>query len=327
MGVYEGPCATKAVDAFAAWLGRETVWAVDNVGSESWNNVADPVWWLANWGAWEKAKAGRRLVLGIPILPGPRDLTGPTRGDLDVGRPVSLERGAEGAYDAHYARLARGLVAHGLGDAVLRLGWEFNGDWYAWAAKGRAEAFAGYWRRIVRTMRAAPGTERLRFCWNPTVGDVAMPAETAWPGDDVVDSIGLDVYDVSWVPDTYPWPATATPADVEARRATAWERWTQKSSRGLEHWVRFATRHGKPLALPEWGVAEGPDAHGGGDDVAFVERIRAFVTDPANRVEFHACFDADAGDGRHRISPGSPTEPATAFPRAAVRLRELFRAR
>src|SRR5204863_9433904 len=113
----------------------------------------------------------------------------------------------EGLYDGHLARLAKGLVAHGLEDTVLRPGWEFNGDWYAWRAKGKADAFAAYWRRIVRAMRAVPGTERLHFCWNPTVGDVAMPAETAWPGDEFVDSIVLDVYDVSWVADTYPWPA------------------------------------------------------------------------------------------------------------------------
>src|SRR5262249_44136600 len=87
LGVYRGPAATAAVDAFATWLSHEVVWAVDNTGSESWNNVADPVWWLKAWGTWKKGRAGRRLVLGIPILPGPIDLSGPTQGDVEVGKP------------------------------------------------------------------------------------------------------------------------------------------------------------------------------------------------------------------------------------------------
>jgi hypothetical protein len=324
LGVYRGPRATEGVDAFAKWLGRTVVWAQDNTGSESWNNVAHPIWWLEGWGRWVRAVPGRRLVLGIPIVPGPLDGSGPTAGDVDVGKPVSLEAGAKGAYDAHYVRLAKGLVEHGLADTVLRLGWEFNGDWYAWRAKGKAEAFAAYWRRIVAAMRSVPGTKGLHFCWNPTLGDQSMPAETAWPGDAHVDSIGLDVYDVSWVADTYPWPAGTPPEEVEARRTKAWREWILDASRGLRFWVRFAEERGKPLSIPEWGLAEGPDRHGGLDDVRFVERMHDFVRDPKNRVAFHCYFDAKATDGRHEVSPGPAGSEPTIFPLAAARFRELY---
>ena len=325
LGVYAGPLAVADVDAFAAWLARPSVWAEDNTGSESWNNVAYPIWWLSGWGAWVKAKPGRRLILGIPIVPGPLDGSGPTAGDIDVGKPVSLERGAEGAYDRHYTQLSKALVEHGLGDTILRPGWEFNGDWYAWRAEGKAAAFAGYWRRIVKAMRAVPGTAGLHFCWNPSLGNQRMPAETAWPGDEFVDSIGLDVYDVSWIPDTYPWPASTSAAEVEARRTKAWEAWIRDAERGLGWWARFAAAHGKRLSIPEWGVCEGPDAHGGLDDARFVERMHEVVTDAGVEIAFHCYFDSKASDGRHELSPGAKGDRASAFPKASARFRELFR--
>lgn len=321
LAVYRGPVATKDVDAFAAWLDRDTVWAEDNTGSESWNNVAYPIWWLEGWSKWVKAAPGRRWIVGIPILPGPLDLSGPTEGDIDLKKPVSLERGANGEYDAHYVRLAKALVAHGLGDTILRPGWEFNGDWYAWRAKGKAEAFAGYWRHLVKAMRSVPGAEHLHFCWNPTLGDQSMPAETAWPGDELVDSIGLDVYDVSWIERTYPWSAGTSVEEIGARRTKVWHEWIDESSRGLRWWVRFAREHGKPLSIVEWGVSEGPDGHGGLDDAAFVDRMNDFVTNPANDVWFHCLFDASASDGHHQLSPGTTK---TIFPAASARFRERF---
>src|SRR6185436_4990248 len=112
-----------------------------------------------------------------PILPGPWDGSGPTQGNTDPKKPVSLERGAAGDYNAHFRQLAENLVKYGLGDAVLRLGWEFNGGWYTWRAKDKTEAFAEYWRQIVKTMRAVPGAEKLQFCWNPTLGDQQFPAD------------------------------------------------------------------------------------------------------------------------------------------------------
>src|SRR5204863_524420 len=87
---------------------------------------------------------------------------------------------------------------------------------------------------------------RLHFCWNPTLGDQSMPAETAWPGDEFVDSVGLDVYDVSWLADTYPWPAGAGADEGEARRTRAWDG-ILKASRGLEFWKGFAAEH-RPAA-------------------------------------------------------------------------------
>ena len=157
LGTYHWPNGTAGVDAFAAWLGRDTVWGLDFVGGESWNNVGWPVWWLEYWSKWVHAKPGRRLVLSIPILAGPVDGSGPKEGTIDTNRPVSLEKGAHGDYNHHFKQLAENLVAFKLANTILRPAWEFNGDWYAWRAKGKTEAFAEYWRRENDARRSGGG--------------------------------------------------------------------------------------------------------------------------------------------------------------------------
>jgi hypothetical protein len=52
---------------------------------------------------------------------------------------------------------------------------------------------AEYWRQIVKTMRTVPGTEKLQFCWNPTLGYQQFPSEKAWPGDEFVAFESIDI--------------------------------------------------------------------------------------------------------------------------------------
>lgn len=327
LGTYHWPNGTAGVDAFAAWLGRDSVWGLDFVGGESWDNVGFPNWWLDAWSKWVKAKSGRRLVLSIPLLAGPVDGSGPTQGNKAVGVPVSLEKGAAGDYNSYFHDLAENLVSHGLADTILRPGWEFNGDWYAWRAKGKTAALAEYWRQIVTTMRAVPGTATLKFCWNPTLGDQQFPADEAWPGDAFVDYVGVDVYDETWNADTYPWPADASAAEIARRQKKAWDEWILYSPRGLAFWTKFAKEHHKPLAFPEWGLVSADHKHGGKDNVYFIEQMHAFINDPQNRVAFDCYFDVNTDDHHHQVSPGIANtghKEGTDFPRSAARFKALF---
>lgn len=330
LGTYHWPNGTAGVDAFAAWLDRPAVWGLDFVGDESWDNVEWPVWWLDAWSKWAAEKPGRRLVLSIPMLPGPVDGSGPKQGKIETGQPVSLAKGAAGSYNHHFKQLAENLVTYKLTDTIVRPGWEFNGGWYAWRANGDPAAFAGYWRQIVRTMRAVPGCEELKFCWNPTLGDQDFPAEQAWPGDDYVDFVGVDVYDETWNADTYPWPAGSTSEEIEARQRKVWNEWIVSSPRGLDFWSNFSRQHAKPLAIPEWGLNHRPDGHGGLDNPYFIEQMHDFIVDPANRVAFHCYFDVNgAVGGNHQLSPGvagSGKKEGTEFSRSAAVFRALFRA-
>ena len=181
-------------------------------------------------------------------------------------------------------------------------------------------------RRAVAAMRAAEG-QRFLFCWNPAMEPHwNYDIEAAWPGDDAVDIIGLDVYDQSWMPETYPIPQDATPAERLARQTRAWERKTaNEKAFGLPWWPAFARRHGgKPLAICEWGVCIREDGHGGEDDPLFIERMADFIHNPSNNVLFHCYFDVGAPDGDHLLIPDGKNK--TRFPLSSAAFHRRFAA-
>ena len=297
LGVYLGAGDAAGIAGFERWLGRGVGVRLDFLPSGSWSEIENPAWQLRRW-----SRAGGTLVLTVPLLPG--------AGDRAAGG-ASLRDCRSGRYDAHWSRLATNLVGHGLGDSALRLGHEFNGGWYAWRAAGAEADFAGCFRQVVRTMRAVPGSG-FEFVWNPALGRLQADPVGAWPGDAYVDTIGVDVYDQSWMPGTYPIPAGAAPDEVLRRRRRAWSGMLH-GELGLGFWSGFARAHGKPLAIPEWGLARRSDGHGGGDNPYFVEQVDRFVRDPANRVAWFIYFEYDARDGEHQLTAGHFGSAASSF--------------
>jgi hypothetical protein len=332
MAVFKGsvngiksPYGANNCDAYAAWLNRKVIWAEDNQPGD-WGNVEGQSWQLQPWGQWVDAVPGRRFILGVAIIPGAWDGSGPKTG-LDANKPVSFEEGATGAYNEHYKKLAEKLVKYHLGNSILRLGVEFNGGWFAWHVKGegKAAAFAGYWKQIVTTMRAVPGAEKLQFCWNPGACCYCdFKPDTAWPGDEYVDYVGLDFYDDSYASNTYPIAKTASPEEAEAIHEKVWDTVYMNGAFGLAYWKKFAETHNKPLCFPEWGEDNKPDHHGGGDDPYFIEQMYKFIYTPANNVAWHSYFDYQAGDGHHQLSPKLNGTVITEFPKSAAKFKELF---
>ena len=80
----------------------------------------------------------------------------------------TLALGATGAYNQYFATLGKNLVSDNEANTILRLGWEFNGNWFTWSVDNATDAtnFVAYWRQIVTTMRAVPG-QKFKFIWNP----------------------------------------------------------------------------------------------------------------------------------------------------------------
>lgn len=195
-----------------------------------------------------------------------------------------MAAGASGAYDNYFVQLARHLVAAGMRNAILRLGWEFNERSYPWYAAGQAASFVRYWRNIVTAVRSVPDST-FAFEWNPdrgdqgggdsTVGDLA----SYYPGNQYVDIVGLDVYDSSW--QSYPGAA----AEFQSIRTQAW---------GLDWLADFGQLVGRPLAIPELGLGSGPSSpdsgavHGpeavsGGDDPTFIVDMLRRGDEPPRR--------------------------------------------
>ena len=290
LGVYSGSGNIAGTVAFGARLGRPLNYAHDFLDRGTWASMNDTAWLARRWTA---AGYTDRLVLTVPMMP------------EGVG---TLAGGAAGDYNQYFRTLAETLVATGQGSAVLRIGPEFNGNWYRWTidvANGGA-LYAQYFRQIVNTMRAVPGAS-FKFDWTAnngsswTANGTQLDAESAYPGDAYVDYIGLDVYDQSWGT----WNR-----DPVAR----WNEYLNAKN-GMRWHASFAASRGKPMTFPEWGLASRTDGNGGGDTPYFVEQMYWWLR--THNVAYHLYFESQDPNGEYGIFGGR-------FPNAAARFVELF---
>jgi hypothetical protein len=292
LGVYRGPApgtntsfgpqSLQALQDYAAFLGREPELALDFQAVDTWANQEWPDWLADAWSALPQY----RLVLG-------------STGVFPVGG--SWAQAAAGEYDDHWRRLGERLVATGQEDAIFRGAHEFNGDWFHYrVGQDDVADFATAWRRWVDVMRSVPG-QAFMFDWNPILGtQYRLPhPDDAYPGDEYVDHIALDVYDGGG--DLYPGGfRPGDPQPSQELRDSAWET-ILHGERGLAFWAQFAKDHSKPLAFPEWGIQTWTQpydglVHGGGDNAAFVQRMADIIVDPTWNVAYHALWEM-RGDG------------------------------
>ena len=283
--VYGGNGCTgvKGLAAFNAWSGNTLDRGFDNIAFDSWAGMQTDASWAAN--CWKNA-GYKSMTFTLPML---------------VRDGVStLALGAAGNYNAQFATVAARLVSAGYGGATIRLGPEFNGGWFPWAAAKDPQSFVLYWRQIVATMRSVPGAA-FKFDWCSNWGKQQIGPDLVYPGDDVVDIIGMDVYNSWW-----------GEADRDPQH-----RWLtfKTASYGLYWLSAFATQHGKPMSFPEWGTGTRPDGHGGGDDPVFVTGMANFIY--LNRVAYSNYFDYTAPDYNAKLSSG-------AYPLAGNALKQNY---
>ena len=269
---------TAQLAAFSAAIGRDVDCAlVYNNGSPDWPNWERP-WFIIhgdpnfNWAKWKAAVPGRRLTISQALIPSGL-------------APDWRARGAAGEFDDHAPALATNLVAAGLGDSVIRLSHEANGNWTL-DGLGYDPAQYGLWRtfwaRTARVMRSVPGAA-FRFDWTINAGYRPIPLDQYYPGDDVVDIIGIDVYDF------WPGPGIAPTNPVL--------RWIAQYNQpgGLGQLIRFGRMHRKPLSIPEWGLSAVGHKGGAGDNPFFVHAIAWVVR--RNITAYHSYFESTTDVG------------------------------
>jgi hypothetical protein len=280
-GAYLANDTPAAAADLGAWRGRPLDVVDDWSARWTWQDIVNPSWLYQRWSG-----SPYTMAFGVAMLPA--GVAG-----------VSLQACANGSYNSYWRQFGSVISSYGLGNSIIRLGWEFNGNWYVWAATNPT-TWAKCWRQIVTSARkTAPA---LRWDWNVNRGVSAGLADPtqAYPGDSYVDMIGVDSYD--W------WPAATTDA--------GWQ--TQLNGKqGLNYWLSFAEAHGKPLSVPEWGnVSSG--ASSGGDDPLYVQDMRSFFATNAAHLSFEANFQGGSG------STGGLYWPSTVVPNAAAAYQAGF---
>lgn len=226
--------------------------------------------------------------------------------NIAISLPMVVDAG--GALDddqsAQFAAFGRSLVRYGYSSAYVRVGWEFNGDWYRWSASpaygapdpGRPAAWIAAFRRDALAVRST--CPRCRIVWNPALYRQKIAPDRAYPGDDVVDVIGVDAYNVPRFP-------TPSPAANWAQTYGPISDW------GVADFVRFAARHGKPLAYPEWGTPADKSGKSPDEDGYFISHMAQLMT--RTPTAFQGWWDFNGGQVESNISAGRAPAAELAF--------------
>ncbi|WP_330296823.1 glycoside hydrolase family 26 protein [Streptomyces sp. NBC_00503] len=246
MGAYldYGPPGVARIPFLSHWLGGKEI----RVGhtylpGDQWAGIEGNVSFLADWAEWRRAKDDRMFVLNVPMQERNEDRIP----DYQVAQLIRA--GADGQYDRHFKKLAERLVSLGVPDTVIVLGWEMNGTTYTHRCGPDPENWKAYWKRVVNAMRSVPGQE-FKFDFTPNRGTDAIGWTKCYPGDDVVDIVGMDSYD-------------------QAPGRTFDDQISQPY--GLQQHVDFAKAHGKQISYPEWGL------YRNGDNPEYVRRMLKWI--------------------------------------------------
>jgi beta-mannanase len=239
------------LQAWEKWLKQEpsSVLGVDFYAQTTWDDFTKLSWVP---GIWKKLNPKRNVVWSVPL----------------TVKGTPLKEVASGAHDAEFEAAAK-AISEAQPRAIIRLGWEMNQDSTAWFAKGQEADYIEAFRRVVAIFRRY--SSDFKYDWCPGWGPQEIPADRTYPGDDVVDYIGLDVYDFKYQ------------GSVEER----WNTHYLKAPFGLEWQRDFAAQHGKLMSFPEWGVGNF------GDNPFFIQQMHDWFVENQRNIAYAAYFDVD----------------------------------
>ncbi len=142
--------------AYQSWLGSpvdiQTVW----IGNDpSWAQIAsangqDPSYLNR---AMAQLPAATPIVISYPMM-------GAANSTKACANLSNWDLAAGGSFDSHWVSAADNFrlkaISYGRDPAnhVIRLGWEMNGNWYAWSVCNKQTAFKAYWERIYDIWQA-----------------------------------------------------------------------------------------------------------------------------------------------------------------------------
>lgn len=113
-------------------------------------------------------------------------------------------RGANNAYASEQQALGAWWAANGFNTNrfIVRIDWEYNGNWYNWSANrgGGASALKESIKNFVNNVRAGGGTQiRFNLCANKGPSQSGAHFPQVFPGAEWIDVVGVDQYD-QWGP-------------------------------------------------------------------------------------------------------------------------------
>ena len=220
---------------------------------------------------------------------------------LMKGNAGQFSQCAKGAFDIYFRKAAQAVARTGKRDTVFALGWEANGSWFPWSIGSNPDGYKACFRRVAGVIRSVINGATIEWPMAEK-GHLKFSVEKAYPGDDVVDVVGLSFYDR--------FPSFTS--------VQLWNVSLQKSYNGgpvgLKTWLDLAKRHGKKLSLGEWAVSDGRG--GGSDNALFIEQVVAFLKQNAAYIAYETYYNC--GGGIYQVYPESNN------PKAGAMYRSLY---
>ena len=137
VGFFPGENHLSGYIHLESFLGRPAKYVVQMADTRSVSSFEGSVWGeVIDAGQWQTLHNRLTFVLSVPLT------IGLGYGATAAQRGATLHATASGANDFPYHLISQYLKQGGYPDAIIRLGYEFDGDWMPWSAKGN-EALVG----------------------------------------------------------------------------------------------------------------------------------------------------------------------------------------
>ncbi len=279
----------------------------------TWNDIAHPT----NMGRQGFNVNGcNQWIYGLRILPQDQDNA------VTTNCASYVTAGTTTRFDSYYDSMATELAASAPKFMVIRVGWELNDD-FPWSiikcdTPAKIAAYKKAHQKIVTKLRAAFARQNKSFIvsWSfiRESSKLPRPVQEYFPGDDYVDTVGLDYYD-----HTYPKTRLSNSTDANFTRMAT--NGTVDKPFGIETWYAFAQKMKKPFSVDEWGI-NNPSV---GDNPTYIRGMYNFFNEHKNDtvhtlsdgVQPALGFENYANYGEHMLG-------TTKSPKASAEYRRLW---
>jgi hypothetical protein len=183
----------------------------------------------------------------------------------------NLDTVSAGKYDADYRRVFAQLAAAGLKSVVIRLGHEASGAWYPWSAVGNVEPYIEAFRHVATIAKQEAPKALIEY--NLAVSGIDTIGVDAFPGRDVVNIIGLDIY------------------NKPQGQTTFKQRWKNKLQPALTKHLEMANRWQKPVSFAEWGNQTE-------DCPEYIDNMAAWFNELGTKLRYQSLFNPPRAEYR-----------------------------
>ena len=248
---------------------------------------------------------------------------------------------ANGQYDWVIQQVVNAWISQGFRTLIFRVGWEMNLNYqpnYAGDDSQTQSDWVAAFRHISTIMHQTANAAgvSLQVVWNPSATNYsnAEATNSLYPGDDVVDIIGIDIYagmypfyDGSGV-QIHDWVTGGEDYSLSAFMARPYNRehyWTYPAatewsldgsnghSQSFTSVMNFAIQHNKPFAVPECGSGSSDSGADVADDGAFPYWLAKTIQSGQAKglqMSFVNIWDTN-DDGNYQFSYKSDDKPRT----------------